>query len=107
MDCVLALKSLHESKQMSNENGFHKHVKSSPLVLHSAKKTLPRPLSTISLGSCRRLDMSAMSEKRLPVGSENAGLEGLRSPSFNLCLYCSTFILSRLEDACEDDMRYN
>ncbi|KAG6585852.1 Kinesin-like protein KIN-14L, partial [Cucurbita argyrosperma subsp. sororia] len=86
VDCVLALKSLHESKQMSNENGFHKHVKSSPLVLHSAKKTLPRPLSTVSLGSCRRLDMSAMSEKRRPVGSENAELEELIVKSLVDCL---------------------
>ncbi|XP_022951626.1 kinesin-like protein KIN-14L isoform X1 [Cucurbita moschata] len=86
VDCVLALKSLHESKQMSNENGFHKHVKSSPLVLHSAKKTLPRPLSTVSLGSCRRLDMSAMSEKRHPVGSENAELEELIVKSLVDCL---------------------
>ncbi|XP_038883464.1 kinesin-like protein KIN-14L isoform X2 [Benincasa hispida] len=68
VDCVLALKSLHESKQMSNENGFHKHVKS-PLLLHSSNRTHPRPLSTVTLDSCRRLDMSATCEKRL-VGSE-------------------------------------
>lgn len=92
VDCVLALKSLHELKQMNNGNGFHKHVKS-PLVLHSASRMHPRPLSTVSLDSCRRLDMSAMCEKQPPVGSKNAELEGLSNPSYNLCLYCTTLVL--------------
>lgn len=69
VDCVLALKCFHESKQMSNENGFHKHVKS-PLPLRSSNRMHPRPLSTVSLDSCRRLDMSATCEKWPPVGSE-------------------------------------
>ncbi|XP_022156745.1 kinesin-like protein KIN-14L [Momordica charantia] len=75
VDCVLALKSLHESKQMSGGNGFYKHVKS-PLVMHSANRMHPRPSSTVSLDSCRRLDMSTTTcEKRPPVGSENVELE--------------------------------
>uniref|UniRef100_A0A1S4E1N3 Uncharacterized protein n=1 Tax=Cucumis melo TaxID=3656 RepID=A0A1S4E1N3_CUCME len=74
VDCVLALKSLHESKQISNGNGYHKHVKS-PLLLHSSNRMHPRPLSTVSLDSCRRLDMSATCEKQPPVGSPNIELE--------------------------------
>lgn len=87
VDCVLALKSLHESKQMSGGNGFYKHVKS-PLVMHSANRMHPRPSSTVSLDSCRRLDMSTTTcEKRPPVGSENVELEGLRTllPSMYAC----------------------
>lgn len=84
VDCVLALKCFHESKQMSNENGFHKHVKS-PLPLRSSNRMHPRPLSTVSLDSCRRLDMSATCEKWPPVGSEE--LEGLTILSYLLC-YC-------------------
>lgn len=82
VDCVLALKSFHRSKQMSNGNEFHKQVKS-PLVLRSANRMHPRPLSTVSLDSCRRLDMSVTCEKRPLVGSENVDLEGLSGFSYS------------------------
>ncbi|XP_031740187.1 kinesin-like protein KIN-14L isoform X3 [Cucumis sativus] len=46
----------------------------SPLLLHS-NRMHPRPLSTVSLDSCRRLDMPATCEKQPPIGSPNIGLE--------------------------------
>jgi kinesin family protein C2/C3 len=75
VDCILALKSYHEWKQMGCRNGFYKNVKS-PLVMHSASRTHTRASATTSLDSCRRLDMSGTSEKQPPFEGDNQKLEG-------------------------------
>lgn len=69
VDCILALKSYHEWKQMGCRNGFYRNVKS-PLVMHSASRTHTRS------DSCRRLDMSGTSEKQPPFEGDNKKLEG-------------------------------
>ncbi|XP_058003258.1 kinesin-like protein KIN-14L isoform X2 [Hevea brasiliensis] len=60
VDCILALKSYQECKQMSGVNGFNKHIRS-PMVMHPASTNNSRSLSS---DSCRCLDMSAASEKQ-------------------------------------------
>lgn len=82
VDCILALKSYHEWKQMGCKNGFYKNVKS-PMVTHSASRTHTRASATTSLNSattslnsCRRLDMSGTSEKQPPFEGDNQKLEG-------------------------------
>lgn len=71
VDCILALKSYHEGKQISNGNGFYKYAKS-PLVMHSANRMHSRP----SPDSCRRLDMTVQCEREPPFEGENQKLEG-------------------------------
>ncbi|GAY66958.1 hypothetical protein CUMW_252960 [Citrus unshiu] len=75
VDCILSLKSYHEWKQMSCENGFYKPAKTL-LVLQSASRP-SRASTVITSGSSRHLDMSALSEKQLPVNGENLKLEDL------------------------------
>ncbi|KAH9679389.1 kinesin-like protein KIN-14L [Citrus sinensis] len=75
VDCILSLKSYHEWKQMNCENGFYKPAKT-PLVLQSASRP-SRASTVITSGSSRDLDMSALSEKQLPVNGENLKLEDL------------------------------
>ncbi|KAH7511832.1 hypothetical protein FEM48_Zijuj12G0024300 [Ziziphus jujuba var. spinosa] len=70
VDCILALKSYHEGKQISNGNGFYKFAKS-PLVMHSANRMHSRPSSD----SCKRLDMSVSCERQPPLEGENQKLE--------------------------------
>ncbi|KAL3585302.1 hypothetical protein D5086_012169 [Populus alba] len=72
VDCILALKSYHEYKQM-NPNGFYKPARS-PMVIHSAIRNNSQPISS---DSCRRLDMSAACEKEPPTGSELKKIEDL------------------------------
>eukprot|EP00258_Populus_trichocarpa_P042977 XP_024458996.1 kinesin-like protein KIN-14L isoform X2 [Populus trichocarpa] len=72
VDCILALKSYHEYKQM-NPNGFYKPARS-PMVIHSAIRNNSQPISS---DSCRRLDMSAACEKETPTGSELKKIEDL------------------------------
>lgn len=74
VDCILALKSYHEYKQM-NPNGFYKPARS-PMVIHSAIRNNSQPISS---DSCRRLDMSAACEKEPPTGSEFKKIEGISS----------------------------
>ncbi|GAB4851675.1 hypothetical protein Ancab_031078 [Ancistrocladus abbreviatus] len=57
VDCILALKSYHELKQINWGHGSNKHVKS-PLVLHSASKNFSRRPNALSTEPCRCLDMS-------------------------------------------------
>ncbi|XP_050382537.1 kinesin-like protein KIN-14L [Argentina anserina] len=57
VDCILALKSYNEWKQMGSGNGCYKHIKS-PLVIHSANRMHSRTPSMVSSHSCRNLDMS-------------------------------------------------
>ncbi|KAH9648631.1 kinesin-like protein KIN-14L [Citrus sinensis] len=73
VDCILSLKSYHEWKQMSCENGFYKPAKTL-LVLQSASRP-SRASTVITSGSSRHLDMSALSEKQLPANGENLKLE--------------------------------
>ncbi|EEF28944.1 kinesin heavy chain, putative [Ricinus communis] len=63
VDCILALKSYHECKQMNGGNGFYKPIRS-PVVMLPASANNPR---SISSESCRRLDMSAAFEKQPPA----------------------------------------
>ncbi|KAF7804066.1 kinesin-like protein KIN-14L [Senna tora] len=62
VDCILALKSHQEWKLTNTENGYHKHVKS-PLVMQSASRMHSRAPVAFSSDACRRLDLSATSEK--------------------------------------------
>lgn len=81
VDCILALKSYHECKQINcgTANGYYKLTRS-PMVMHSSTKINSRASSE----SCRRLDMPAACDKRPPANGEVYKLEG--SDSF--CLSC-------------------
>ncbi|KAK8609169.1 hypothetical protein V6N13_025476 [Hibiscus sabdariffa] len=72
VDCILALKSYHECKQINcgNGNGYYKLTRS-PMVMHSSTKIH----SLASSESCRRLDMSAACDKQPPSDGENHKLE--------------------------------
>ncbi|KAJ6380903.1 hypothetical protein OIU77_029741 [Salix suchowensis] len=72
VDCILALKSYHEYKQM-NPNGFYKPARS-PMVIHSATRNNSQPISS---DSCRRLDMSAACEKEPPSNLQLKKIEDL------------------------------
>ncbi|XP_050226544.1 kinesin-like protein KIN-14L [Mercurialis annua] len=63
VDCVLALKSYHECKQMNGGNGFYRPTRS-PIVFPPSNGNNSRPISS---ESCRRLDMSAATEKNPPA----------------------------------------
>ncbi|GMI64778.1 hypothetical protein like AT3G10310 [Hibiscus trionum] len=67
VDCLLALKSYHECKQINcgNENGYYKLTRS-PMVMHSSTKIHLRASSE----SCRQLDMSAACAKQPPANGE-------------------------------------
>ncbi|XVE95920.1 hypothetical protein REPUB_Repub02eG0176700 [Reevesia pubescens] len=72
VDCILALKSYHECKQINcgNGNGYYKLTRS-PMVMHSATKIN----SGASSDSCRRLDMSAGCDKQPPADGEIRKIE--------------------------------
>ncbi|KAJ4706370.1 Kinesin-like protein [Melia azedarach] len=72
VDCILALKSYHEGKQINCGNGFYKHARS-PMFMHSASRPA-RGSAVTNSDSCRHLDMSAICEKLLPVNGENQKL---------------------------------
>ncbi|KAL4271882.1 hypothetical protein GQ457_13G011040 [Hibiscus cannabinus] len=67
VDCLLALKSYHECKQINcgNGNGYNKLTRS-PMAMHSSTKIHLQPSSE----SCRRLDMSAACDNRQPANGE-------------------------------------
>ncbi|EOY09185.1 Kinesin heavy chain, putative isoform 3 [Theobroma cacao] len=73
VDCILALKSYHEYKQINcgNGNGYYKLTRS-PMVMHSATKIHSRSSSE----SCRRLEMSAICDKQPTSNGEIQKLEG-------------------------------
>lgn len=75
VDCILALKSYQEGKQMSSGSGFHRYTKS-PLVMHSANRMHSRASDAISSDSCRRLDMFASCERQPHSEGDNVKLEG-------------------------------
>lgn len=55
VDCILALKSFQELKQMNNQNGSSKHIKS-PLLMQSASRMHSRSTAAFSSDACRPLD---------------------------------------------------
>ncbi|KAL5546337.1 hypothetical protein UlMin_006024 [Ulmus minor] len=71
VDCVLALKALHEWKQISSRNGFHKFAKS-PLVKQSGNRMQSKPIPS---DSYRRLDMSTACDRQPPFNGETKKLE--------------------------------
>lgn len=71
VDCILALKSYHEWKQMGGGNGYYKHVRS-PMVVHSANRVNSTASAANPSDSCRRLDMSVTP----PLDGEARKLEG-------------------------------
>ncbi|KAF8396181.1 hypothetical protein HHK36_017794 [Tetracentron sinense] len=85
VDCILALKSYHEWKQVAGGNGTYKHARS-PMVPQSASRTHSRVSAAISSDPCRRLDMSTPCDKPLLVGSENRMLEDALIRALTECL---------------------
>ncbi|KAM0954164.1 putative minus-end-directed kinesin ATPase [Dioscorea sansibarensis] len=88
VDCVLSLKSYYEWKQYNGGAGTLKLVKS-PMVAHSAGRTQSNAISSESSISCRRLDLTAGSDKQNATRNKNLISEGancyfLFSFSFNL-----------------------
>lgn len=75
VDCILALKSYNEWKQMNSGNGFNKYLKS-PLVMNSANRVHSKASALAPSESCRHLDMSAACERQPPAEGANQKLEG-------------------------------
>ncbi|KAK7336533.1 hypothetical protein VNO77_17076 [Canavalia gladiata] len=67
VDCILALKSFQELKQMNN-NGSSKYIKS-PLHVQSASRMHSSAAAVSHSDACKHLDLSATLDKRLPVES--------------------------------------
>ncbi|XP_057438063.1 kinesin-like protein KIN-14L isoform X2 [Lotus japonicus] len=65
VDCILSLKLYQELKQ--NQNGCNKHLRS-PLLMHSASRMHSKATAAVASDACRRLDLSATTEKT-PVES--------------------------------------
>ncbi|KAM7265794.1 hypothetical protein ACFE04_003477 [Oxalis oulophora] len=70
VDCILALKSYHEWKQLTGNNGSYKHARS-PMMMQSATKIY----SQVSSDTCRKLDMCVPKENRLPTDRETQILQ--------------------------------
>ncbi|TKY62635.1 Kinesin-4 protein [Spatholobus suberectus] len=68
VDCILALKSFQELKQMNNQNGYNKHIKS-PLPMRSISRMHSRAAAAFPSDACRHLDLSATLEKMPPSES--------------------------------------
>ncbi|XP_029126779.1 kinesin-like protein KIN-14L isoform X2 [Cajanus cajan] len=66
VNCILTLKSFQELKQMNNQNGSSKHLRS-PLSMHSISRMHSRAAAAFPSDSCRHLDLSATLEKMPPV----------------------------------------
>ncbi|XP_058738222.1 kinesin-like protein KIN-14L isoform X2 [Vicia villosa] len=66
VDCILSLKWFHESKQMNNQSGPSKRLKS-PLVMQSINRMQQRATTALPSDACRRLDLSATSENKPPA----------------------------------------
>ncbi|CAI0439653.1 unnamed protein product [Linum tenue] len=72
VDCVLALKSYHEHKNMNGGNGSFKPTRS-PMVGHNATRSNLRGLPS---DSCRRLEMDLAAEAHPSGNTEAQKLEG-------------------------------
>jgi len=71
VDCILALKSFQELKQMNNQNGYIKHIKSPlPMRMHTRA-------AAFSSDACRHLDLSSKLEKMPPAECNFPKREGL------------------------------
>jgi len=75
VDCILALKSFQELKQMNNQNGYNKYIKS-PLPM----RMLSRAAAALPFDASRHLDLSATMEKMPPAESNILNREGLVIP---------------------------
>ncbi|KAJ0959848.1 hypothetical protein J5N97_000448 [Dioscorea zingiberensis] len=75
VDCILGLKSYYEWKQCNGGSGPWKLVKS-PLVVHSVGRTQSNAISPGSSISCRKLDLSAPSDKQNVTQNENLMSKG-------------------------------
>ncbi|KAK4272509.1 hypothetical protein QN277_021060 [Acacia crassicarpa] len=75
VDCVLALKSYQEWKRTTSENGSNRHLRS-PFLMHSASRMYSRSSSAISSDACRRLDLSATSDKESSLEGDFQKPEG-------------------------------
>lgn len=80
VDCILSLKLHQEWKRTNTGNGYSKHVKS-PLGLHSASRMHSKASVAFSSEACRRLDLSATSEKEHSHEGDFQKQEGLVSLS--------------------------
>ena len=89
VDCILSLKALKELKQMNNENGSNKHIRS-PLLLQSASRTHLRVTAAFPSDACRRVDLSATVGKTPHAESNFQKREGLIIQS------CSHIFVSNL-----------
>lgn len=68
VDCILSLKSFQELKQINNENGYNKQIKS-PLLMQSASRMHSKATAAFPSNVCRHLDLSVTLEKMPPVES--------------------------------------
>lgn len=68
VECILSLKSFQELKQINNENGYNKQIKS-PLLMQSASRMHSKATAAFPSNACRHLDLSATLEKTPPVES--------------------------------------
>ncbi|KAI5427123.1 hypothetical protein KIW84_032516 [Lathyrus oleraceus] len=75
VDCILSLKCFHELKQMNNQSGTSKRLKS-PLVMQSISRMQQGATTALPSEACRRLDLSAASEKKPPAESNFQTREG-------------------------------
>ncbi|XP_039128906.1 kinesin-like protein KIN-14A [Dioscorea cayenensis subsp. rotundata] len=108
VDCVLSLKSYYEWKQCNGGSGPLKFVKS-PLVAHSAGRTRSNAISSGSSISCRRLVLTAGSDKQNATRNKNLISEDLGislSKVLSNCLLNSKENINRnlldAQDGCQD-----
>ncbi|KAL5995227.1 hypothetical protein ACLOJK_025285 [Asimina triloba] len=84
VDCILALKSYHEWKQLGSGNGSWKHTRS-PLVPNCSGRIQSNAAGASD--HCRRLDMSSASEKQQLVEIEICKREDLLAKVLAECLF--------------------
>lgn len=83
VDCILALKSFQELKQMNNQSGTIKCIKS-PLPLQSISRMHSRTAAALPSDACRHLDLSATLEKAPPIESNFLKREGVTLNLFTI-----------------------
>lgn len=72
VDCILGLKAYYEWKQSGGGFGPWKHAKS-PMVLQTSSRI---ETNAVNLGSVRRLELTANSEKQQPVPKDDQNNSG-------------------------------
>lgn len=94
VDCILSLKSFQELKQMNNQSGSKRHIKS-PLLMQSASRMHSRATAVTPSDACRRLELSATMEKTPPVESNFQKREGFKSLNLaHIFVFLCTYIMS-------------